>query len=261
MRNPAYVAAQRFYAAGLRARYSRSGMPWRVHDEIIRIDPSVRHLVPHASEDALFAFLKHYVTPGDVVLDIGSFLGIYAILEARFAGPRGRVVAIEPTSWSASVARRHFAFNTETTAAAVILVEAAAGEQRGDATFYEYDQPYVNALMPAVDVDARGRSRRVEVVTIDDLCEQLKIRPTVIRMDVQGAEFRALRGARRTIASAGSRLTIIAEMHPQCWPSCGLDESQARETIDRLGLSAAALEPAADLFARDGHIVLTPRPA
>ncbi len=261
MRNPAYVAAQRVYAAGLRARYSRSGMPWRVHDEIVRIDPGVRHLVPHASEDALFAFLKRHVTPGDVVLDIGSFLGIYAILEARFAGPRGRVVAIEPTPWSASVARRHFAFNASTTAATLFLVEAAAGDQRGHATFHEYDQPYVNALMPAVDVDACGRSRRVVVVTIDDLCEQLKIRPTIIRMDVQGAEFRALRGARRTIASEGPRLTIIAEMHPQCWPSFGLDETQARETIDMLGLSAAALEPGADLFARDSHIVLTPRPA
>ncbi len=261
MSNPAYVAAQRVYAAGLRARYSRSGMPWRVHDEIVRIDPRVRHLVPHTSEDALFAFLKRHVMPGDIVLDIGSFLGVYAILEARLAGPRGRVVAIEPTSWSASVARCHFAFNTGTTAAPVILVEAAAGEERGHATFYEYDQPYVNALMPAVDVDADGRSRRVEVVTIDDLCEQLKIRPTVIRMDVQGAEFHALRGGRRTIAAAGSRLTIIAEMHPQCWPAFGFDEQQARTTIDRLGLSAAPLEPGADLFARDGHIVLTPRPA
>jgi FkbM family methyltransferase len=261
VRNPAYVAAQRVYAAGLRARYSRTGMPWRVHDEIVRIDPGVRHLVPHASEDALFAFLKRHVVPGDVVLDIGSFLGIYAILEARFAGSTGRVVAVEPTPWSVSVARRHFEFNTGSTAAPVILFEAAAGEQRGDATLYEYDQPYVNALTPAVDIDARARSRRVKVVTIDDLCEDLNIRPTVIRMDVQGAEFHALRGARRTIASAGSRLMIVAEMHPQCWPSFGLDAAQARDTIDALGLSAAPLEPGADLFTRDGHIVLTPSPA
>ncbi len=261
MRNPAYVAAQRVYAAGLRARYSRTGMPWRVHDEIVRIDPGVRHLVPHASEDALFVFLKRHVMAGDVVLDVGSFLGIYAILEARFAGPTGRVVAVEPTPWSASVARRHFEFNADSAAAALILFEAAAGEQHGDATFYEYDQPYVNALTPAVDIDDRGRRRRVKVVTIDDLCEELKIRPTVIRMDVQGAEFHALRGASRTIASAGSRLMIVAEMHPQCWPSIGFDAAHARETIDALGLSPAPLEPGADLFTRDGHIVLTPSPA
>jgi FkbM family methyltransferase len=233
-------------------------MPWRVHDEIVRIDPRVRHLVPHASEGALFAFLKRRVTAGDVVLDVGSFLGIYAILAARFAGPTGRVVAIEPTPSSASIARRHFEFNDERTSAPVVLVEAAAGAQRGQASFYEYDQPYVNALAPAVDVDARARSRRVEVVTIDDLCDELRIRPTVIRMDVQGAEFHALRGARRTIASCSSPLTIVAEMHPQCWPSFGFDAAQAGQTITELGLTAASLEPGGDLFTRDGHIVLTP---
>jgi FkbM family methyltransferase len=259
VRNPAYVAAQRIYAAGLRARYSRTGMPWRVHDEIVRIDPGVRHLVPHTSEEALFTFLKRQVAPGDVVLDVGSFLGIYAILEARFTGRTGRVIAVEPTPWSASIARRHVEFNADSTAAPVILFEAAAGERRGQATFYEYAQPYVNALMPAVDVDARPRSGRVDVVTIDDLCEQLHIRPTVIRMDVQGAEFNVLRGARRTIAAAGSRLTIVAEMHPQCWPSFAIDAAHAREIIDALGLSAAPIESGADLFTRDGHIVLTPR--
>src|SRR5262245_52463292 len=206
-------------------------MPWRVHDEVFRIDPGVRHLVPHASEDALFAFLKSHVKPGDMVLDVGSFLGIYAILEARFAGPTGRIVALEPTPWSAAVARRHFEFNADSTAAPVTLFEAAAGGERGTATFYEYDQPYVNALTPAVDIDARARSRRVKVVAIDDLCEEFKLRPTVVRMDVQGAEFHALRGARRTIASAGSRLMIVAEMHPQCWPSFGFDAAQAHETI------------------------------
>jgi FkbM family methyltransferase len=259
MRNPALAAAQRVYAAGLRARYSRSGMPWRVHDRVVRIDPRVRHFVPHASESALYAFIKRHLSPGDVVLDVGSFLGIYAVLESRLAGPRGRVVAIEPTAWSASVARRHFAFNADISAAPVILVEAAAGDERRHAALYEYDEPYVNALTPAVDVSGRARSRLVDVVTIDDLCDQMKVRPTFIRMDVQGAEFQALRGARRTIAAAGSRLTIVAEMHPQCWPSFGIDEAHARETIDQLGLSATPLEPGSDLFARDGHIVLTPR--
>jgi FkbM family methyltransferase len=261
MRNPAYAAAQRVYGAGLRTLYARKGMPWRIHDEIIRIDPRVRHFVPHVSESALFAFLKRRITPGDVVIDVGSFLGIYAILESRLAGPRGRVVALEPTASSASVARRHLAFNAGDAAAPVTLLEAAAGERRGRATFYEYDAPYVNGLTPAVDVDDRARHRVVEVVTIDDLCDQMKIRPTLIRMDVQGAEFHALRGARRTIAAIGAHLTIVAEMHPQCWPSLGIDEAHARETIDALGLCASPLEPGAGLFARDGHLVLTPRPA
>ena len=172
MTNPAFVAAQRVYAAGLRARYSRSGMPWRVHDHVVRVDPRVRHLIPHASESALYAFIKRHLSPGDVVLDVGSFLGIYAVLEARLAGPGGRVVAIEPTAWSASVARRDFAFNADVSAAPVILVEAAAGDERHRRRFMSTHEPYVNALTPAVDVSGRVPCRSVDVVTIDDLCDQ-----------------------------------------------------------------------------------------
>ena len=255
MRNAAFAAAQHAYAVGLRARYGRTGMPWRVHDVTVRIDPRVRHLVPHDSESALFRFIQHRVAPGEVVLDVGSFLGVYAVLEAWRAGPAGHVVAFEPTAWSASIARHHIDFNAER-AAPVTLVEAAAGDSAGRTTFYEYDHPYVNSLAAAVDVDGRPTTRSVDVVTIDDVCDRLNLTPTFVRIDVQGAEFHALRGARNAIRRAGERLTIIAEMHPQCWPSFGITPDDARATIAALGLTAEPLEPGTDLFARDAHIVL-----
>ncbi len=232
-------------------------MPWRIHDVTLRIDPRVRHLVPHDSESALFRFIQKRVTPGEVVLDVGSFLGVYAVLEALRAGPAGRVVAFEPTAQSVSIARHHIAFNAER-AAPVTIVEAAVGDSAGRTTFYEYDQPYVNSLAAAVDVDGRPTTCSVEIVTIDDVCERLNVTPTFVRMDVQGAEFHALRGAGNTIRRAGERLTIIAEMHPQCWPSFGITRDEARATIASLGLTAEPLEPGSDLFARDGHIVLRP---
>jgi len=231
-------------------------MPWRVHDEVIRIDPRVRHLVPHASEGALYRFVRRTVRRGDVVLDVGAFLGIYALIEARCAGPGGRVVALEPTPWSAAVARRHFEFNGG--AAPVTLVEAAAAQRGGRAVFHEYDEPYVNALEEAVDVAASPRRRDVDVMTIDELCDALKIVPSFIRMDVQGAEFQALRGARNVVRAAGADLTIVVEMHPQCWPAFGMDVATAQETIRELGLRAEPLEPGIGLFARDGHAVLRP---
>jgi FkbM family methyltransferase len=257
MRNPARIAAERAYAVGLRARYGRTGMPWRVHSEIVRIDPGVRHFVPHSSEPDLFEFIKGHVSSGDTVLDVGSFLGIYAVLEARFAGPRGRVVALEPTPWSASIARRHVEFNAGANAP-IVVVEAAVAEENGRADFYEYGEPYVNALQRAVDVSGPATVRTVRAVTIDSICSQMRITPKLIRMDVQGAEFHALRGARRTIRSAGRSLTIIAEMHPQCWPAFGIEEGSARAMIAALGLCAAPLVAGTDLFARDGHVVLRP---
>ena len=257
VRNPTLSVAQRAYAVGLRARYGRTGMPWRIHDVIVRIDPQVRHLVPHYSEPNLFRFIQQQVAPGEVVLDVGSFLGIYAVLEARGAGPGGQVIALEPTAWSASIARRHIAFNADG-AAPVTVIEAAAGDSPGRADFYEYDEPYVNSLAAAVDVSGGATKRSVEVTTIDHVCDGFSIVPTFVRMDVQGAEFHALRGARNTIRRAGSRLRIIAEMHPQCWPSFGVDDASARDTIASLGLVAEPLESGAALFARDSHVVLRP---
>ncbi len=77
------------YAGWLRAAYGRRGLPWHVNGESFRIDPSVRHLVPHESEASLFQFLRSGIRPGDVVLDIGAFLGTYAVMAARWSGATG----------------------------------------------------------------------------------------------------------------------------------------------------------------------------
>ena len=257
LRTKVHDAARRAYGMALRTRYARGGMPWQVHDQTVRIDPRVRHLVPHESEPPLYEFVRSHVAPGGQVLDVGAFLGIYAILESRLAGPRGRVVAIEPTASSAAIARRHIHYNAGH-GALVTLIEAAAGEARGQAMLHEYDEPYVNALADAVDVAGSPRLRAVDVVTLDDVCAQQGMKPTFIRMDVQGAEWHALRGARETIRAAGKDLVIVAEMHPQCWPGFGVDAQAAMDTIASLGLCAEPLEPGAELFARDGHVILTP---
>jgi hypothetical protein len=79
-------------------------------------------------------------------------------------------------------------------------------------------------------------------------------------MDVQGAEMHALLGARETIRSA-PRVTLLVEMHPQCWPAFGIDAEFGRETLASLGLEGTPLESGTDLFARDGHAVLRPSAA
>ena len=251
-----FAIAQRVYGLMLRVVYQRRGMPWAVHGDTVRIHPGLRHLVPHSGEPALYEFLRTAIREGDRVLDVGAFLGIYAILAARRVGPDGRVLAVEPTPQSAALARRHFEYNAVTHR--VQLLDAAVSDQPGRAEFFEYAEPYVNSLVSAPDTSAAPVRREVEVVTIDDVCRRFDFVPTLVRMDVQGAEIHALRGARDTIRKAGARLRLVVEMHPQCWPDFGVDESIARQTIESLGLSAAPLVPGERLFSRDAHAVLTP---
>ena len=246
------------YGTALRAFYGGVGFPWQVHDEIVRIDPDARHFVPHDSEPDLFRALRATIRPGDVVLDVGAFVGIYAVLEARWAGERGRVVAFEPTPSSAALARRHFEWNGATSRR-ISLIEAAVSDRAKRGVLHEYDShglPYANSLVKAADTDRPAKTREIAVVTIDDVCRELGLVPSVIRMDVQGAEMHALLGARETIRSA-PRLTLLVEMHPQCWPEFSVSEADVRRTIQELGLSAKPLAAGEALFARDAHALLT----
>ena len=246
------------YGRVLEAVYSRRGLPWKVHDEVVRIDPRARHLVPHEPEPALFDFLKRTIRPGDVVLDVGAFVGIYAVLSSRWCAPAGRVIAFEPTPSSAALARKHLLFN-HVDPALVKVVEAAVSDRTGRATLHQYDDvamPYVNSLVSAADSDKPSVTRDVALVTIDEICRELRVVPSVVRMDVQGAEIHALRGAREVIRSA-PRLSLVVEMHPQCWPAFGVTEDDARTTLRDLGLSARPLVAGEALFGRDAHAVLT----
>lgn len=246
-------AARAAYASGLRAPYSRRVLPWMAHAERVRIDPRVRHLVPHHSEPGVAALIRRRVAPGSVALDIGSFLGVYAVIAARCAGASAGW-------WHSSRApgappRRHFGYN-DLHAPRMRLIEAAVSDTPGRALLHESPKPYVNSLAASPDASVPGASRHVDVVSIDDVCRRLGMTPSFIRMDVQGVEVHALRGARDTLRAAGGDLTILVETHPQCWPAFGVDEVSLRATLRDLDLEPRPLEPGAPVLGRDAHVVV-----
>lgn len=252
----AAAAARSVYLRWLELRHGRRGVPWSLHGEPFRINPRVRHLLPSSSEPALFAYLRRTIRPGDVIVDAGGFLGAYAIVMARWAGPSGRVVTFEPSPESASIARAHFDMNPE--GSRITLIQAAVGDRAGPSLLALHDEPYRNQIVGDVHEGwghANGSGRGVLTVTIDGICRQMELVPTLIRMDVQGAEFAALEGARDTIRAGRGALRIVVEMHSQLWPSFGVTADVARRRLDALGLRALPLD-GDDPFAADGHAIL-----
>jgi FkbM family methyltransferase len=249
-------ATRGLYLRWLELRHGRRGVPWSHHGEPFRINPRVRHLLPSSSEPALFAYLRHAIRPGDVIVDAGGFLGAYAIVMARWAGPSGRVVTFEPSASSAAIARAHFEMNPE--GSRIRLIEAAVGDRAGLSLLALHDEPYRNQIVGDVHEGwghANGSGRGVLTVTIDDICRKMELVPTLIRMDVQGAEFAALEGARDTITAGRRSLRIVVEMHPQLWPSFGVTADGARARLEAFGLRARPLE-GENPFTADGHAIL-----
>jgi FkbM family methyltransferase len=244
------------YALYLHAVFGRVGLPWSVNGEELRIDPSVRRFVPHQSEPTLFSYLKSAMRAGETVLDIGAFLGTYAIMAARWTGPLGRVMAFEPSPASFQILQRHLLMN-DLGAPRVEARCVGVGARVGRRLMKQFEmEPYRNQMV-ADDVD--GSTLMVDIVTVDSVCARWTRVPDWIRLDVQGLEFDVLEGARDVIHEGRGRLKIIAEMHPQFWPEYGIQPGEVAERLADLGLQARGLTPSDSFFTPDSHMILESR--
>jgi FkbM family methyltransferase len=228
-------------------------LPWHLNGEPLRIDPTVRHMIPQENERPLFDYLRTSIRRGDLVFDIGAFLGTYAIVEARWVGNGGRVIAFEPSPSSFTTLMRHLRMNglgPERLDARQCAVGAALG-QRNLITFD--DEPYRNQIASG---GVSSKTVTVKTVTVDSVVAEIGRPPDWIRMDVQGLEFEVLEGARETIRDSPGRLKIVVETHPEQWPDFGINPREAHDRFAAMGLAARAITPAQPLFTQSGHVVL-----
>lgn len=130
------------------------------------------------------------VRPGMVVYDLGANVGFYTLLAARLVGPAGLVVAFEPLARNLEYLRRHLALNGSDN---VTVIDAAVSDRVGCARLR--GEHGASARLGADGEIA------VRTVTLDELVfGQGRRPPSVIKMDVEGAEVDVLRGAERTLA-------------------------------------------------------------
>jgi FkbM family methyltransferase len=137
------------------------------------------------------------VEKGQTVLDLGANIGTTTMLFSDLVGPNGRVIAFEPVM--ASTLRRNLQENGATNAA----VHAAAVWDKAGSTVFKLTD---NTLLSRVDAQQPPEGtvwteqREVPLVRLDDLCDQEKWpRVDFVKMDIEGAEENAIRGATEII--------------------------------------------------------------
>jgi FkbM family methyltransferase len=189
------------------------------------------------------------------VLDVGSFLGVYAVAVARWAGPNGRLLAFEPTPAANRLLRRHVRLNG--VQRQIRTFSLALGEHERDAELHEHSDPYRNAVGLTDPAGIGVRTSTVQMSTIDEICRRESFDPTLLRMDVQGFELAVLRGARETIARSRGRLRIVLEVHPQLWPLLGFGTEDFERALSELRLRPRTLGGSnAPPYEPDGHVEL-----
>ncbi len=219
--------------------------------ETIRVDPDYRHLAWNAEE---YHALKRATREGATVLDIGANVGSYTLLFARWVGATGRVYAFEPAVASRAGLERHLSINGLSDR--VTVRAEAISDRSGAASFLDAGTHGDNRLVPA----ATPGTASVLALGIDELCEALGLSPDVIKIDIEGAELAALRGARRTIAARGPALALFVELHPGIWPSLGVTRGAIEDELRRQSLVVEPLPGVGDPWTLEGVCVRV-RPA
>jgi FkbM family methyltransferase len=194
------------------------------------------------SEPEEQSFLANHLSPGDVFYDLGANVGFYSTIAAHLVGPTGRVYAFEPHPTSAKSAARNAALNDFTN---VTVVPAAVSNING------------RTKLALSEISAKhklgdGSGLEVDVVSIDQWSVNERAPgPSVVMIDVEGAELLALDGMRATLRE--HKPVVCCEVH---WLGARFLE-YCRDELGPLGYELANLVGAEPQVDGHWHAVLT----
>jgi FkbM family methyltransferase len=165
-------------------------------------------LRPVAKEPWTVAWLERVLRPGDVLYDIGANVGTYALIAASIGRGDVRVFAVEPAYANYASLCDNIVLNAATDAVTPLPVVLGERTRLGSLTYRDVS---AGAAIHRMDVEDAGAYRQpVLVFALDDLIERFELPPpTLVKLDVDGAEASVLAGAPTTLARPELRSLVI----------------------------------------------------
>jgi FkbM family methyltransferase len=175
----------------------------------IKISPKYR-AISERYEPTVWKMLMEQMRPGDVVVDVGANIGLYAIALAK----RGaEVIAFEPDPVNFTALQKHVSLNRVKNE--VRLFQTAVG-QSDDFVYFEARG---NSESHIKNTDA-SESQKIKCMSLDTVLAGEKIH--ILKIDVEGYEEKVLKGALNLLRDSNrSPRCIYIEVHPYAWNDIG----------------------------------------
>ncbi len=188
-----------------------------------------------------FCVLDKILRPGMTFVDVGANMGLYTLFPAGRVGPQGTVLAIEPSRREFERLQR----NVEANALAnVRLVQTAASDRRGEADLLIAGggRSGHNTLGGfGYETPLQGKER-VQLQPLDEIVEREGLgRLDILKMDIEGAEHAALRGATETLRRF--RPMILMELSDRSLQQQGSSGAEVWEFLSHSGYAMYAFDP------------------
>lgn len=159
-------------------------------------------------EDRILADLLAELEPDDVFYDIGANVGMYTCFVGQVL-PAEQIIAFEPHPTNVRRLRENLNLN----GIGADIVDCALSNEEGESELVVDRRDEAGAGRHALAVGEEEKTMTIELITGDTLVAENRIpAPTIIKIDIEGAELSALRGLRESLAES-CRLCYV-EVHP-----------------------------------------------
>lgn len=148
------------------------------------------------------SFVLTYLRAGDQVLDVGANVGVYTLLAASRVGDTGSVDALEPQEAAAARIEEQCSLNGLKN---VRVHRFAAGDRSETASFGYSEESSTMHLRR--ESEARREGTLVQTIRLDELNPDKRY--AFGKMDIEGAEPLALRGATERLRSGNPPVWLL----------------------------------------------------
>lgn len=170
--------------------------------------------------------------PGYSLLDIGAHWGAFTLVALKNAGPFSRAICIEASAPVARVLRENLRLND--LLPQTVVINAACGSYAG--TLQMLTTGAGGADYFVVPSENRSDVINVPQVTADAVCEEHRLVPNVIKIDVEGFEEEVIRGAMGLLRSKSA--IVFLELHGDLIIARSKDPKSVLDLLANAGYSS-----------------------
>jgi FkbM family methyltransferase len=176
------------------------------------------------------------------LIDVGALHGLFSL---AFVHGRNnvRAIAIEPGTSACEVVDAHMRMNRIDN---ITLLRTAVSDRSGELAMVARG-PHMETVTAEATQSDLDRAVSYQVTTIDRICDEINIRPDLLKIDVEGYELNVLRGSERVLREDGP--TIFLELHPGLLANFGQTPAELLTFLAALGYRFHSLR--GDLIPRD----------
>lgn len=155
--------------------------------------------------------LKKVLRPGMTILDIGANIGYYAIMESKWVGDTGKVIAVEPSLKNVTLLQRNLKLNNCNN---VHVFQTAISDSCAEKSFFVAKSSNLNTFhnIGSGKYDLTGETIQVSTQTVSAIMYDFG-KPDLLRMDVEGHEVEIIKGMLSALEKNEMNPMIIFETH------------------------------------------------